>query len=183
MPLGNAWVYIVLLGAAAIGYALFLPKRKPAADQASGAADVEAALEHYMSEIERENNELIELVAQMKQETASKMMSLQEQVAELRGRLLDVEKTASLQEARMEKLESVPSVPSVPVTLEEPGEVPVEEPKAPAVPRNTVRDRYPELFNFYEHGKSIDAIAKALDMQRGEVQLILQLASKEEKAE
>lgn len=176
MPLGNAWVYIVLLGAAAIGYALFLPNRKSAGSQASGGtSDVEAALEHYMTEIEKENTELIELMAQMKQDTASKQMSFQEQLAELRGRLLEVEKQASLHEARVGKLESIPSIPA---KVEEAApEFVAEEPQ---IPKNTVRDRYPDLFRLYEQGKSIDGIAKALDMQRGEVQLILQLASKEE---
>jgi hypothetical protein len=40
--------------------------------------------------------------------------------------------------------------------------------------------RYPELFELYNQGKSIDMIAKAVGIQRGEVQLILQLANKEE---
>ncbi|MNJ40883.1 hypothetical protein D3C77_357880 [compost metagenome] len=50
--------------------------------------------------------------------------------------------------------------------------------------KNNVEDsfheRYPELFELYDQGKSIDMIAKAVGIQRGEVQLILQLAKKEE---
>lgn len=47
-------------------------------------------------------------------------------------------------------------------------------------PQEQVRDRYPELFELYGKGKSIDMIAKTMGLQRGEVQLILQLAKKEE---
>ncbi|MNC80265.1 hypothetical protein D3C75_1330060 [compost metagenome] len=47
-------------------------------------------------------------------------------------------------------------------------------------PQEQDRDRYPELFELYGKGKSIDMIAKTMGLQRGEVQLILQLAKKEE---
>lgn len=185
--MGSPWFYIVLLGAAVIGYALFLPSRKPGGEQGfTGAADVEATLEHYMTEIEKENTEIIELMAEIKQDTTAKQLSLQEQVAELRSRLLEVERLTSLQESRMGRLESSPpshgthteaaagkEAPANPV-VEQPAEEEV------TVPRNTVRDRYPDLFELYDQGKSIDGIAKALKLQRGEVQLILQLASKEE---
>ncbi|MNI24710.1 hypothetical protein D3C73_783380 [compost metagenome] len=179
--MGSPWFYIVLLGAAVIGYALFLPSRKSAGGQvSSGAADVEATLEHYMTEIEKENTEIIELMAELKQDTIAKQLSLQEQVAELRTRLLEVEKLTSLQETRVGRLESNPphletdkGVAAAPVV-----EQPAEE--GLITPQNTVRDRYPELFNLYDQGKSIDGIAKTLNLQRGEVQLILQLASKEE---
>ncbi|WP_433943307.1 DUF6115 domain-containing protein [Paenibacillus sp. SN-8-1] len=181
MPIGSPWFYIVLLGAAVIGYAFFLPSRKPGREQvSSGAADVEATLEHYMTEIERENTEIIELMAELKQDTAVKQLSLQEQVAELRTRLLEVEKLTSLQEARVGTLVSNSAqlesdkLAAAAQVVEQPAE---EEPVAR---RNTVRDRYPELFKLYDQGKSIDGIAKVLNLQRGEVQLILQLASKEE---
>ncbi|RUT29739.1 hypothetical protein EJP77_13015 [Paenibacillus zeisoli] len=185
--MGSPWFYIVLLGAAVIGYALFLPSRKSGGAQvSSGAADVEATLEHYMTEIEKENTEIIELMAELKQDTTSKQLSLQEQVAELRSRLLEVEKITSLQESRVGKLESMPTHlgnSKEAAASKEAFATPVVESPAQeeiVAPRNRVRDRYPELFDLYDQGKSIDGIAKALKLQRGEVQLILQLASKEE---
>lgn len=47
-------------------------------------------------------------------------------------------------------------------------------------PVNTIKRRYTALFEMYEAGKSMDMIAKSTGMQRGEVQLILQLAKQEE---
>lgn len=45
---------------------------------------------------------------------------------------------------------------------------------------DSLRTRYPELFDLYARGKSIDMIAKTVGIQRGEVQLILQLANRED---
>jgi len=44
---------------------------------------------------------------------------------------------------------------------------------------STIRGRYAELISLYERGRSIEQIAKTLHMNKGEVQLILQLAKRE----
>ena len=49
-----------------------------------------------------------------------------------------------------------------------------------APPVHSIKSRYAELFDLYEQGKSIDMIAKSTGLQRGEVQLIIQLAKQEE---
>lgn len=46
--------------------------------------------------------------------------------------------------------------------------------------RESIKDRYAELFNLHAEGKSMDAISKQTGIQRGEVQLILQLAERED---
>jgi DNA-binding NarL/FixJ family response regulator len=50
-----------------------------------------------------------------------------------------------------------------------------EDPK-----RESIKDRYTELFRLYDEGKSMDAISRQTGIQLGEVQLILQLAEREE---
>ncbi|GJM71441.1 hypothetical protein HMSSN036_36570 [Paenibacillus macerans] len=104
MSFGDPWFYVVLLGAAALVYALLLPGRQASSPKNDAAKEMEATLEQYMSEIERENQELIDLVSQMKQEFASKQLAQQEQTAELRKRLSDVEFSARQSEARLESL-------------------------------------------------------------------------------
>ncbi|MGZ7444435.1 hypothetical protein [Paenibacillus sp. TH7-28] len=209
MSFGDPWFYVVLLGAAALVYALLLPGRQASSPKNDAAKEMEATLEQYMSEIERENQELIDLVSQMKQEFASKQLAQQEQIAELRKRLSDVEFLARQSESRLESLAasalenaapaSVPAAAAAEASLGpanaavsgqasdlaallavEPIAEPV--PEVPETEDNTdhVRSRYPELFDLYEKGKSIDMIAKSTGLQRGEVQLILQLAKKEE---
>ncbi|GIP46640.1 hypothetical protein D3C76_114760 [compost metagenome] len=204
MSFGEPWFYIVLLGAAALVYALLLPGRQSAAPKADMARELEATLEQYMAEIENENQELIDMVAQMKQDFVSKQLAGQEQIAELRRRLGDTEASAKQAETRLALLESAMEKSAVVTDLVPggtthalPGMLPQLEAAAAATseslpvvesplpeeaepPQEQVRDRYPELFELYGKGKSIDMIAKTMGLQRGEVQLILQLAKKEE---
>ncbi|MGP0583768.1 hypothetical protein [Paenibacillus timonensis] len=204
MSFGEPWFYIVLLGAAALVYALLLPGRQSAAPKADMARELEATLEQYMAEIENENQELIDMVAQMKQDFVSKQLAGQEQITELRRRLGDTEASAKQAETRLALLESameklavgtdlVPggtthALPGMQPQLEAAAaatseSLPVVEsslPEEAELPQEQVRDRYPELFELYGKGKSIDMIAKTMGLQRGEVQLILQLAKKEE---
>ncbi|MDG0793571.1 hypothetical protein OMP38_24095 [Cohnella ginsengisoli] len=42
-----------------------------------------------------------------------------------------------------------------------------------------IRERYAELLELYERGRSVEQVAKAMNMNKGEVQLILQLAKRE----
>ncbi|RKP55485.1 hypothetical protein D7Z26_09885 [Cohnella endophytica] len=48
------------------------------------------------------------------------------------------------------------------------------------LPPPTLRGRYAELFAMHDKGRSVEQIAKALGLNKGEVQLILQLARREE---
>jgi len=212
LSFGEPWFYIVLLGAAALLYAFMLPARSDSAKPGRGGhEEVEATLEQYMAEIEKENNELIDLVSQMKQDFAAKQLSQQEQLVELRQRLNEVELASRENGVKLGDLELsvntvstkvvegnpylqpepasiAPIVPSAAIgdafseaapvleIIEE--TVPEEEPQE--INNPTVRERYAELFDLYAQGKSLDMIAKAVGIQRGEVQLILQLAKKED---
>lgn len=193
----SPWVYIVLLGFAAILYGWMQPKIRQQQTTIDGqAGNVEETLEQFMAEMERDNEEIIGLIADMKQETLSKQMSQQELITELRQRLQAYERQNLMLETRLEQLEK-----SALVTNTNAGrDVNVNEMLTPAVqadaaphveqqplessteteqPLPTVRERYPELFELYDEGKSIDTVAKATGMARGEVQLILQLAKRE----
>ena len=61
------WIYIVLLGIAAVLYAFMLPKRREETVSSERVVkEVENTLEGYMAEIQNENEQLVELVSQMK---------------------------------------------------------------------------------------------------------------------
>jgi hypothetical protein len=57
---------------------------------------------------------------------------------------------------------------------------PIEIEPAVVIPPTSIRGRYPELLELYDKGRSVEQIAKAMGLNKGEVQLILQLARREE---
>nr|WP_285860131.1 MULTISPECIES: hypothetical protein [Paenibacillus] len=168
-----------------------------------------------MSDIEQENSELIDLVSQMKQDFVSKQLAQQEQITELRQRVIEVElasreqtsaaggtstSASALNEVGLDPVQETPDVVVSEVALSELSDAAIQtataltvaeeivqdsaesiiEPEQGSQVPELVRDRYPQLFELYSSGKSIDSITKTLGIPRGEVQLILQLAKREE---
>ncbi|MBE0335404.1 hypothetical protein [Paenibacillus sp. 23TSA30-6] len=201
------WIYIVLLGAAAVVYAWVLPKRQAGRGTEEVVVQkVEATLEQYMADIENDNDELIELVSGIKQEHAVKQASLQEQVAELRNRIVELERQAALASVSTQSVSGSEVLhtgtphqvvaaygqfrntqSAIPMQAEQSDasivavevQAPLQEAE-PEAQQESIRERYQELFSLYEQGKSVDYIAKQSGIQRGEVQLILQLAERED---
>ncbi|MDH6428163.1 hypothetical protein MKY14_09530 [Paenibacillus sp. FSL R5-0887] len=187
------WVYIVLVGVAAILYALLLPARvKEGKANQQSLKETEAALELYMADIERENEELVQLVSSIKQQSQTNHNVLQGQVNELQSQVVELQNSSLKLEARVAEEEK--SLKELAVSVEQGSKVKVgvnEDPSLPAEmssvspdvkakPISSIKLRYPRLFELHEQGKSIDSIAKTAGLQRGEVQLILQLAKQEE---
>lgn len=191
------WIYIVLIGAVAIIYGFLLPKARNVAATAQSMATVdkvEDTLEHYMAEIEKENEEIIDLVSKIKQESTAKQLALQEQLTEMRQRLIQLEQRPD-PVIMTSVVQPVAPIQNPVTTLEGTGTQgdalresaarmaqQSSEPVVEEQPDTTERieDRYQELFALYKNGKSIDTIAKTVGLQRGEVQLILQLAKQED---
>lgn len=187
------WVYIVLLGVAAILYAFIIPARSKVGNvEKQSLKETEAALELYMADIERENDELVQLVSGIKQQSQSNQLLMQEQISELRGQLTELQNNSLLLEARVaieeknlqQLTHSFEKGATDAVTVAEDSlrreEPRLEQPEAKQKPISSIKLRYPRLFELHEQGKSIDSIAKTAGLQRGEVQLILQLAKQEE---
>lgn len=187
------WVYIVLVGVAAILYALLLPARmKEGKAGQQSLKETEAALELYMADIERENEELVQLVSSIKQQSQTNHNVMQGQISELQSQLTELQKSSLLLEARVTDEEK--SLRELAVSVEKGSYVKVAaievssdgaergsiQPEVKAKPISSIKLRYPRLFELHEQGKSIDSIAKTAGLQRGEVQLILQLAKQEE---
>lgn len=185
--MNDAWLYVMLLGAAAVVYAFLIPKEK-SANQPSRSdrvvREVEQTLEQYMVEMEKENDDLVNLLVQIRQETGAKQLALQEQLGDMRGRLAEMERTAGKHEARIEQLSAADARAAQEVAVQTRNEgsekAATISPEPETEPEDSVRDRYPQLFELHDQGKSVDAIAKAIGLQRGEIQLILRLAKREE---
>ncbi|MFD0671709.1 DUF6115 domain-containing protein [Cohnella sp. GCM10027633] len=189
----SPWLSIVLLGVAIAGYAWMMPKQ--ANRDKSSDKQGDAAYEQLLEDLEAENRELIDAVAKFKREQ-------DETVDKLGRRIVDMEhqmKLWSLQTAAAaapHAFVAQPSPAAVEPSLREPLPIPaapVARPdvhvyhEQPAEPEPaiaeidvSIRGRYQELLALHDKGRSIEQIAKTLGMNKGEVQLILQLARREE---
>ncbi|GMK40751.1 hypothetical protein PCCS19_38070 [Paenibacillus sp. CCS19] len=171
------WGYVALLGAFIVVMSWTLPRRKAEQPAAQVTNNMEIALEQFMENMESDNRELVELVKRAQTDNA-------EQLAIRERRIIDLEHRCAELESRLEKVMVQPVLGQVQTAAPQAVDAAVVQPLADAqevpVPRDTIRTRYPELFELYNEGKSIDAVARKLNMNKGEVQLIIQLAKQEE---
>ncbi|MFF2888103.1 DUF6115 domain-containing protein [Paenibacillus sp. NPDC057967] len=182
------WQYIVLVGAVVAVGAFAMPRKKPDSNEApQSVRNMETALDQFMENMEKDNEHLIRLIAESQQTAKQEADSKDKRIATLEERCGQLEKL--LQESLVKPAEArlqaertaagmagqaayVPAEPSAwkeaAITIEN------QSPKS-----NSIHDRYSELFRLYAEGKSIEAIAKKLGMNKGEVQLIIGLSKQE----
>jgi len=164
--------------------ALLVPRQKqnkpdPGSDQ--GVRNMEIALEQFMENMETDNQQLVQLVTASREEARAHMESKDQKIVELEAKLAEMEQLLHRQEthkAELHKVEQhlVKAAPPIAASVIH------EEQPQPAAPSSAIHTRYANLLEQYEQGKSIEAIAKKMGMNKGEVQLILQLAKQEEAA-
>lgn len=189
------WMYVVLLGLIFIVYARFLPKDQAAiSNKMNVVQEIEETIEHFAAEMDEQNQSLLNLFSKTKQDyeielakLAGRLESLEKQKYELSQELTKVNvnpqlspqakattEVSSEYQTISENLGSNPSVMSVAEKKAE-----VEEPVYTGL---SMKSRYTELFSLHDQGKGVEAIAKKLGMNKGEVSLILQLSRQEERA-
>lgn len=199
------WQYIVLLGAVVIVLAFMLPRQKRQAEQPSQSIqNMETALEQFMENMEKDNQELVSLVAKSQQEAKQDAERKDLRIAELERKssaleqqlLFATQQAASMGAQGMTMTSQALQghlVPASEIVNSATIQVPVmaspsapveEEPQDELLSQvnHSIQARYAELFQLYEQGKSIEAISKKLGMNKGEVQLIMQLAKQEDAA-
>lgn len=168
------WMLIVLLGAVIVTYGLIrFPNRQNGADV---TGEIEETLDAFALQLEEENQHLLRTIGEMKQEYETlvqkligRMNGLEKQVRELAERASSVETQGH---SKAEANGSRPLIESIPV-LE-------SEPEVTSASQFDIKGRYKEIFDYHENGKSIEFIAKKMGMNKGEVQLIIQLSRQEE---
>lgn len=99
----------------------------------------------------------------MAEETAAESFVQSTHTVQLEAAVLPTHGVPSLQSTRMPPAE--PQASSAATTSSSP---------------QLIRDRYPELMQMHQGGRSVEQIAKAIGKNKGEVQLILQLIKREE---
>jgi DNA-binding NarL/FixJ family response regulator len=180
----DAWIVIVLLGVVILLYAFLLPKTSPRKLVDEDVLDtVEDTLQQFVEEMEQENREFARMVGEMKREHERKTAALLDRIEFLERKTamlteqLSAEQIAGSTES---KEASQPQPQPLPLPAPKPDE---ESAVASRSEASTVKSRYKEVFELYDSGKSIEYIAKKLGTNKGEVQLIIQLAKREEEAD
>ncbi|WP_027090843.1 DUF6115 domain-containing protein [Cohnella thermotolerans] len=194
------WVTLVLTGVAIAGYGWLLPKSGAKASADGSALRGEEAYDRLLEDLEAENRELLDAVAIFKKEQEEKVGLLSRRIRELEMQMAERPDRGSPADAPPRSAAQPPSqAPSDPAAVAAPpaaGEaadstpVPGSEAGEEAGPAarseealaaaDTIGSRYAELLDLHRRGRSIEQIAKTLGMNKGEVQLILQLARREE---
>ncbi|NQX57363.1 hypothetical protein [Paenibacillus qinlingensis] len=184
-------LYVILLGLVMVVYARFIPKEQTTASSANATVvqEIEDTIEHFAAEMDEQNQAMLDLFSKTKQDyevelakLAGRLETLERQKHELSKELttLHVNQPQVLSPAEMLSALNTPNhgIPaSVNVTEIDPEPVPVE----PVYVGLSMKSRYSELFTLHDQGKSVEAIAKKLTMNKGEVSLILQLSRQEER--
>lgn len=185
------WHYIVLIGALVLVWANLLSRRRKSgnasAEQtpAAGLQQMELALEQFMENMEESQRSLADMVAVSKEQERAEAERREQRIAELEKQCQSlheqlqnqataavpvvaavvVDQAAPLAESATDELHQAPAAP---------------EPLVSAAQKPGIRERYKQLFELYDEGRSIEQIAKRLGMNKGEVMLIQQLARQEE---
>lgn len=157
------WLYIVLLGACIMLFAWLKPNNA-AARPSAGIEEIEETLEQFALELEEDNRQLMEATAGIRSKLEADILKLSGRVDALEKQLLAYAQASPAQPAAQ---------PEAAVSSEQ------QEEQAESAPAD-MKSRYPELFAYYAQGKSMEYIAKKTGMNKGEVELIIQLAKQEE---
>lgn len=177
--------YIVLFGAVVIVGAFVMPRKKrEEALPPQTMQNMETALEQFMENMEKDNEELVLLVRKAQQESKSEAERKELRIVQLEKKCeqLSEQLQLSLSNSAFMALQTAAS-PQTAVNDKSKHESIILQQPEPIIEEtaqtNTIHSRYTELFMLYEQGKSIEMISKKLGMNKGEVQLIIQLAKQE----
>ncbi|MEX2462233.1 MAG: hypothetical protein WD469_13215 [Paenibacillaceae bacterium] len=168
--MNEPWMYIVLLGLVCIVVSFFAP-RSVTNDSVNMVKEIEDTMEHFANEIEEENNQLLQTVAQIKADHEQQMNRVISRMEQLEKQNYDL--SSEIKSIVLHKLHEQNKQPSITSQIE-------TVPEKVNVSPMQMKERYAELFLLHEQGKAIEYIAKKLNLNKGEVQLIIQLAKQEE---
>ncbi|RED66056.1 hypothetical protein [Cohnella lupini] len=199
----SPWLSIVLLGIAISGYAWMMPRTATKSNKETEFVS-EEAYSQLLEDLETENRELFDAVAKFKSEQDETVGKLNRRIVDMEYQMKKWSEQ-SLQPTTPTEVKppyttaaSFPTneiyVPAAATSeyVQASAPLPVVEDRSrmmdgvaaePAeieIAPTTIRGRYPELLAMHDKGRSIEQIAKALGMNKGEVQLILQLVRREE---
>lgn len=183
--MNEPYIYVVLIGLCILVFSsLFAkPKKSASPEPPQMMQEVEATMEGFLAELEEDNKKLLDTIAQLKE---SHNHSLQK----LSDRMERLEKEFQEERQDWKRLALLKAEAAAPVSVRDTAAAPEPEslpvPSAvqeePAPPPPGIRGRYEELMRMHDDGKSVEYIARKCGLNKGEVNLIIQLALQEEEA-
>ncbi len=177
----NLWIYLVISGILAILWAIILPKQSKKTKQGNSLDDLENSLNSFTEGIQEDKRELSERIQYLKREHELQKNELMMRIEYLERKSSQVEEDTR-RVARTVEEEILYQARLASGRLADGAQVPagaVDHDPEP-LPPQTLRERFPELFELYDQGKSIEFIAKKIAMNKGEVILIIDLAKQGE---
>lgn len=169
----SPWLWVCLLGAVIFIFSWIRSKSTLQSSQQSDlTVEMEETFERFAQDIVSDNEKLLHHIEQLKEQYEKKNDGLKQQVVRLEQELQELKSQGNQHDMQQTTLQKPTSECSESKDLEQV----VDE-----APENVrISERYKELFALYAQGKSIEYIAKKMNMNKGEVQLIVTLAEREE---
>ena len=152
--------------------------------------EIEDTIEHFAAEMDEQNQAMLDLFSKTKQDyevelakLAGRLETLERQKHELSKELTNfhVNQQPTLTPSEILSALNNPNQHENLTTTNVQPNVPEPLPEEPVYVGLSMKSRYSELFTLHDQGKSVEAIAKKLSMNKGEVSLILQLSRQEER--
>lgn len=170
----HPWIYIVLTGVAIIVIARFLPKSQQPASNGWNK-EMEETMSLFAAEMEQDSEKLLHSIAGLKQEHNQHIEQLNSALSRLEQDKRELERRVGQLETAVSEAKQASAISANSAEL-------IESAGSIMESRANIKIRYNELFAMREQGKSVETIARKLGMNKGEVDLIIQLAKREESA-
>jgi hypothetical protein len=191
--LNQPWVYLVLLGLVFVLFSRFLPK-SPTSSLPPMMKEIEETMEHFAADIEEDNKELLQSITVLKTSHDNEISRLTNRTEQLEKISYDLsQEVKKLVITTLKQQESLTELLYKALLTQtnaaNDGIQNVSQPLALQTEQNItdtkilpmqMKQRYAELFQLHEQGKSVEFVAKKLGLNKGEVSLIIQLAKQEE---
>lgn len=175
----SLWIYLVVAGILAIIWSFVLPGTPKKTKQGASLDDLEESLNSFTSGMEEDNRQLNSQIESLKLEHDRQKSDLMSRIEYLEKRSRQIEDDTR-RVARTVEEEIVQQARQSAQRMVEVQTVPAPEPQPEEQHPETLLERYPELFELYQQGKSIEFIAKKIGKEKGEVILIIDLAKQGE---
>jgi len=193
--LEQPWIIVCTLGAVFFIFAYIRYRSSEQAAKRKELAELEESFDQLAREIEEDNRKVLRYVSEYKEKhdqqtriLKSRIDMLEKELMALKARGEDDHDSSSaasvVSGAAVSGAIAGGDRPEAPAGIPSPAapQASYPDPNPPRPGGDRIAERYKAVLDLYRSGKSIESIARKTNMPKGEIQLILQLAEKQEEA-